>query len=270
MTKILSILFTAFVLLSCKDGDGQNPDGNKQEINSRSAVDVQMVKHLEKNRLFLNIYSGMSYPEYINAIVKSVKSKKLIYYEKSPIISTSLLVGEHQVLVKDTILNPKDFIFWKQSILYPLTIEDKIYFTQLYPLIEDGTIIGLKVYGPLTNSLRAEIGQKAGLQEDVVKFKKNLIELYKLKFGQPKIESRIRIKDDDFFDLILKGYEDKNNYIFQHNDRTAIISQFGQSGYSVEYWTTTTYNERKSLREASETEQSIKTQNKAEKTFSDL
>ena len=265
--KIL-LIFVITLFYSCEESrQAKDPNPKKKDYLEQSQKSNISKNYPEIDKLFLNFYAGMSYSDYAIALTKSIESNNLFYYERSNELSFGTITEDSDILVKDTILDPREIMYWQHSIVFPLVVGGSKYFTQLEPSRDNsGLIIGVSIYGPMINPLDTNDYSNRDIKQVLANYKKQVLNLYTRKYGKPAVKSRIVNEPKDLLDFIIKEYDDKNEYIFQNNQVTAVFRQNSKYSYSVDYLLTADYlqkinqqKEQKSIRKESIKEQEKKT-----------
>jgi hypothetical protein len=241
--KILSLIFLIALFYSCEGSrKAKDTDSKEKDYLEQAQKNIISKAFPEKDRLFLNFYAGMSYSDYAIALTKSIESNNLFYYERPNDISFGTITEESDILVKDTILDPGEIMYWQNSIVFPLVVDGSKYFTQLEPLRDNSSfIIGVGIYGPMINPLDTNDYSNKDIKQVLANYKNQVLKLYTRKYGKPTVKSRIVNEPKDLIDLIINEFDDKNEYIFQNNQVTAVFRQYSKYSYSVEYLLTSDY-----------------------------
>lgn len=225
-------LFALIILISCKN------NRNNESITSTQTTPIEFG---EDKNLFLNFYQGMSREQYEEALNKNVKESKLFimlteeeYERREHEISPDVFIGDEYIKKEAKVALSADIytdIF--SSILYKLTIGNIDYFATVIPEFNDSYgLHSITIKTPVTLPYLSDEEnvtdiRKSELINKIKNLKRGVYDLYKTKYGEPKI---INNHFDDF-DLKVLGVNkneesfDPNNYHFETENKTIILSQ---------------------------------------------
>lgn len=217
---------------------------NEVKKTNPANVETEKTIFLEENKLFLNLYSGMTTIQYDEALLASYENKKLKYVEDN-------------LFVKDVEIMSENYSKYRPGLMYPLLIKGNKYFMSISSNFDNGGLVSINLSGPST--------PYSSTKES---FKKDILALYTRKYGKPKVLSREKNSLENFFSSGKKI--NLTSYIFK-NQHVA-IEFFEEKGtyYNINYMELEYYNRQKLNRKKFK-ENKEKQQIKSEKdTYSDI
>lgn len=254
MTKIIFILFLT-IIFSC-DNSSKKKNYEKNSTNETTSKQVSFVKGREfdnKLHLFLDFYQSMNPLEFREVAKNELKSQRLFYrdYEDhkrdesdlrfSYLLDSTSFPNSKNLSEKSDL--PNDF---NSNLYYPINTSKETYYANISTQYDSQELISISLFGPsFLVSVDSDIETNKRIEESK-KYKEEIIRIYSLKYGKPKITKR---EENPLF-LYENKHEqkfDKNIYTFIQGEKTIIISVQCCADFKteIEYMLTSEYKSRK-------------------------